>query len=222
MEHALTQKPRLQRPRSQQPRSDARHNRAHILGVARATFAAQGLEVTMRELARRCELGVATLYRHFPTREDLVVAAFAEQVRECVATVAHAAEDPDAWRGITAVVEEVCTRQALDRGFNAALLGSASLKKVFAVERAQNVRALTRLVDRARREGAVRQDLTVEDLWLVLAATATPNPSVPDSGRALVEVRRLAALLLQGMRAQPTAVLIPLPVRQHLQQRPAS
>ena len=163
----------------------------------------------MRELARRCGLGVATLYRHFPTREDLVVAAFAEQVRECVATVAGAAEDPDAWRGISTVVEEVCTRQALDRGFNAALLGSAATGKVFAAERAQNIRVLTRLVDRARREGAVRPDLTVEDFRLVLAATATP----PGGGRALVEVRRLAALLLQGIRAQPATALIPLPAR---------
>jgi AcrR family transcriptional regulator len=175
----------------------------------------------MGELARRCELGVATLYRHFPTREDLVVAAFADQVRECVATVANAADDPDAWQGISAVVEEVCTRQALDRGFNAALLGSASLTKVFAVERAHNVRVLTRLVDRARREGAVRQDLTVEDFWLVLAATAVPQPSALDGGRALVEARRLGALLLQGMRPQSTAALVPLPVRNHAQQHPA-
>lgn len=165
----------------------------------------------MRELARRCRLGVATLYRHFPTREDLVVAAFAEQVRECVATVAGAAEDPDAWRGISTVVEEVCTRQALDRSFNAALLGSAATGKVFAAERAQNIRVLTRLVDRARREGAVRPDLTVEDFRLVLAATATPPRYPPGSGRALVEMRRLAALLLQGIRAQPATALIPLP-----------
>lgn len=205
---------------TRKPRSDARHNRSHILTVARATFAAQGLDVTMRELARRSKLGVATLYRHFPTREDLVVAAFAEQVRECVATVADAVENPDVWQGISAVVEEVCTRQALDRGFNAVLLGP--MGKIFATERAQNIRALTVLVDRARREGALRPDLTVDDFRLVLAATATPYLSARSPELALVEVRRLAALLLQGMRADPAAALIPLPTRQRGHQRPAS
>lgn len=195
------------------PRSDARQNRERILTVARQTFATAGLEVTMREVARRAQLGVATLYRHFPTRDDLVVAAFAEQVRDCVATVAAAAEDPDAWRGVDAVVDEVCTRQALDRGFTAALLGTGSTKRLFAAERAQNLRAVARLVDRARSEGVVRPDLTVGDFRLVLAATGVRGPATLPPEQAVLEVRRLAALLLQGIRAQPDATLIPLPTR---------
>jgi AcrR family transcriptional regulator len=184
-------------------RSDARHNRSRILAVARATFASDGLDVTMREVARRSGLGVATLYRHFPTREDLVVAAFAQQVQDCVATVAAAADDPDVWRGITTVINEVCSRQALNRGFTAALLGAARTGGLFAAERAQNVRAVTRLVERARREGVVRPDLTVEDLQLVLAATATPPRSAVGTEQTLLEVRRLARILLQGMRQHP-------------------
>ena len=184
-------------------RSDARHNRARILAVARATFASDGLDVTMREVARRSGLGVATLYRHFPTREDLVVAAFAQQVRDCVATVAAAADDPDAWRGIRTVIDEVCTRQALNRGFTAALLGAATTGGLFTTERAQNVRAVTRLVERARREGIVRPDVTVEDFHLVLAATATPHRAALDPEQTLVEVRRLAGILLEGIRSHP-------------------
>lgn len=196
---------------TRKPRSDARHNRAHVLSVARETFAAQGLEVTMRELARRSELGVATLYRHFPTREDLVIAAFAEQVADCLDTVGRAAADPDAWRGIVTVVGEVCNRQIQDRGFNAALLGSTTVEKVFARERAQSLEAMARLIGRARSEGVVRPDLTVEDFQLVLVATASRRSGAIDSGRALVEARRLAALLLQGIRAKPTVTLEPLP-----------
>lgn len=186
------------------------------MAVARRTFAAEGLDVTMREVARRAGLGVATLYRHFPTRDDLVVAAFADEVQACVATVAAAAQDPDTWRGITTVVDEICSRQALDRGFSAALLGSATTREIFASERAQNRRVVADLVDRARREGVVRADLSVEDFRLVLAATAAPHLAALDPGRALVEVRRLAALLLQGMRPQPYGALLPLPGRQPL------
>jgi len=195
----------VDRTLTQKPRSDARKNRSHILSVARATFAAEGLDVTMREFARRSELGVATLYRHFPTREDLVVATFAEQVRECVATVAAASNDLDVWRGINTVVEEICIRQVLDRGFSGVLLGSVASGKIFAAERAENLRSLTRLVDRARRESLVRPDLTVDDFRLILAATATPHLSAPGTEQALREVRRLAALLLQGIRTQTAA-----------------
>jgi AcrR family transcriptional regulator len=197
----------------QKTRSDAHRNRTRILAEARTAFAFDGLDVTMREVARRCGLGVATLYRHFPTREDLVVAAFAEQVRDCVATVAAAAEDADVWRGITTVVDEVVTRAALDRGFTAALLGSGTTAKVFAVERRQNMQAVDRLIDRAHRVGAVRPDLTIEDFRLVLAATAMPRLAALGPERALIQVRRLAALLLQGIRADPTAPLLPLPTR---------
>jgi AcrR family transcriptional regulator len=201
MDAALTRK----------PRSDARHNRSHVLSVARATFAAQGLEVTMRELARRSGLGVATLYRHFPTREDLVSAAFAEQVAGCLEIVRNAAADPDAWRGIVTVVEEICIRQTQDRGFNAALLGSTTMGKIFAPERAENARALAGLIGRARREGAVRTDLTIEDFQLVLIAIASRRAVALDTAQAHIEARRLAALLLQGIRAQPNAALEPLP-----------
>ena len=196
---------------TRKPRSDARNNRAHILSVARRTFAVDGLDVTMREIARRSELGVATLYRHFPTREDLINVAFAEQVSDCLETVRKAADDPDAWRGVCTVVREVCSRQTQDRGFNAALLGSTQMGGVFAPERAANVRALARLIERAHREEAVRPDLTLEDFHLVLVATAARRGSALDTERAPIEAHRLAALLLQGMRARPSAALEPLP-----------
>ncbi len=83
---------------TRKPRSDAQQNRARVLSVARRSFAADGLDVTMREIARRSKLGVATVYRHFPAREDLVTAAFAEQVAACTACVA--APWPTLTRGV--------------------------------------------------------------------------------------------------------------------------
>ncbi len=179
--------------------------------MARALFATDGLDVTMREVARRAELGVATIYRHFPTREALITAVFADQVAACTATVAGAVADPDPWRGIITIVDEVCAQQALDRGFTSALLGSAATATVFAAERADNARALAELTGRARRQGVVRSDFTAADLGLVLSATRDVTAPTPD--RALAEVRRLAALLLQGMRARPAIPPEPLPRR---------
>src|ERR1700729_80765 len=64
-------------------RSDARDNRELILDAARALFAAEGLNVPMREIARRAGVGPATLYRRFPTKEMLVTEAFADQMLAC-------------------------------------------------------------------------------------------------------------------------------------------
>lgn len=68
------------------------------MAVARAAFAADGLDLPVHEIARRAGLGVATVYRHFPSRQDLVTAVLAEQVTACRARMRAALEDPDPWR----------------------------------------------------------------------------------------------------------------------------
>lgn len=93
-------------------------------------------------------------------------------------------------------------RQALDRGFNAALLGSESTRTIFANERAANARALAVLLEKAHRARVVRADLHVDDIGLALRAAAAV--SAASSGDPLRAVQRLAALLLEGMRAHPT------------------
>lgn len=73
-------------------RSDALDNRERILDAARALFSADGLNVPMREIARRAGVGPATLYRHFPTKQMLVADAFADQLRACRAIVDEGAQ----------------------------------------------------------------------------------------------------------------------------------
>ena len=65
---------------TRKPRTDAAYNRRHILAVAHEAFGADGLDLPVREVARRAGLGAATVYRHFPSREDLVDAVLAQQV----------------------------------------------------------------------------------------------------------------------------------------------
>jgi AcrR family transcriptional regulator len=185
---------------SRNSRSDARTNRAHLVAVARTTFAEEGLNVTTREIARRARLGAATVYRHFPSRADLVTAAFRQQVADCTAAVADALADPDPWRGLSRVIEEIGGRQALDRAFVSALLTDTT---VFAAERARNAAAFRKIVARARAAGVLRPDFTVADLRILLTATTGLTASRPD--RRLTDVRRLTTLLLEGLRAHPRA-----------------
>ena len=101
-------------------RSDARDNRERILDAARAVFAAEGLDVPMREIARRAGVGPATLYRRFPTKEMLATEAFTDQMRACQAIVDEGLADPDPWHGFCLVIEKICELHARDRGFTAA------------------------------------------------------------------------------------------------------
>src|SRR3954466_8573031 len=97
-------------------RADAARNREAIVEAARAVFAEQGLDAPLDEIARRAGTGNATLYRRFPTREDLVAAVFAERMVEQLSAVEAGLANPDAWGGFASYVIAVGAMQARDRG----------------------------------------------------------------------------------------------------------
>ncbi|MFY1634162.1 TetR/AcrR family transcriptional regulator [Solwaraspora sp. WMMB335] len=105
-------------------RADARQNRDRIVDVARELFAERGLDVPMAAIARHARVGVATLYRRFPTKESLVTEVFAAQFQACVSVIDDALADPDPWHGFCAAIEKVCAMQAADRGFGAAFIAA--------------------------------------------------------------------------------------------------
>jgi AcrR family transcriptional regulator len=184
-------------------RRDAEHNQQHIVAVARAAFAADGLELPMREIARRAGLGVATVYRHFPARPDLIDAVLAEQVAACEAEMQAALSDPDAWRALCAIVQTFGVRQIRDRGLNEALLGFHAAGEAFAEQRRAHARALEDLVDRAHTQRRLRPGLSVQDVRIGLRAIASFRSLPPES--AMVAVQRLTDLVLAGL-AGPAAV----------------
>ena len=180
-------------------RADARRNRDRIVGAAREAFAALGIDVPMAEIARSAGVGVATLYRRFPTKEALVAEAFAEQLAECVSVVDDALLDPDPWRGFCAVVEKVCDMQAADRGFTAAFASAFPDAVAFERERAEH--GFAELARRAKESGQLRADFAQDDLTLVIMAN---GGIVTESAEAtLAASRRLVAYLLQSFRAHP-------------------
>ena len=192
-------------------RSDARDNRDRILEVARATFADEGLDVTMREIARRAGVGVATLYRRFPTKESLVVGAFVEQLAACTAIVERGLADPDPWRGFCTVVETVCAMHALDRGFTAAFISAFPNAIDFARVRDQALRSIAELALRAKQAGGLRPDFVLDDLIMVIMANGGIRADSPAA--AVAASRRFAALLVQSFAAQPGATPLPPAVR---------
>ncbi|WP_260479227.1 TetR/AcrR family transcriptional regulator [Kibdelosporangium aridum] len=190
-------------------RTDAAANRAKILDTAREIFSTQGLDVPMSEIARRAGLGVATLYRRFPTKEDLVAAAFAEQMTECAGLLDTALADPDPWHAFCQVVEEVCAMQAKDRGFSKAFVTAFPHVSEFRALRERAERGLAELVARAQAAGMLRPDFHPSDLTLLLLANSGIHGGTP--GVTAEASRRFVAYLLQAFRAGNTAPL-PRPV----------
>lgn len=188
-------------------RSDALDNRARILEAARALFSAEGLDVPMREIARRAGVGPATLYRRFPTKRDLVTEAFEDQLRACRVAVDAGCAHPDPWAGLCLVIETVCELHARDRGFTDAFVSAYPGAADVVTERQYTLRAVAALARRAKESGRLRPDFVVDDLILALMANRGIRLSSP--AHQVTASRRFAKLLIQAFEARPSAEPLP-------------
>lgn len=188
-------------------RADARRNRERILEAAREVFAAQGIDAPMSAVARRAGVGVATLYRRFPTRTALATAAFAQQLTQCATALDDALADPDPGRGLYTFLKEVCVTQVTDRGFTPVFLDQFPGPLDHERERDRAEEGLARLVQRAREAGQLRDDFDPADITLLLLA----NSGLIGQPRevALAASRRLLAYLFQAFQAPGSAPLPP-------------
>lgn len=192
-------------------RSDARDNRDRLLDAARALFSVDGLTVPMRDVARRAGVGPATLYRHFPTKEDLVTAAFEDQLRACRDIIDEACADPDPWRGLCQVIERICVLHAQDRGFTEAFLSAYPRAFTATVGHGHMLQAIADLAARAKRTGRLRPDFVPDDLVLMLLANKGLQTASPTARPAAS--RRFAAYIIQALTHGPHNTPLPPPAR---------
>lgn len=189
-------------------RVDAERNRGSLVAAAQEVFAEQGLEAPLEEIAARAGVGIATLYRRFPTRSQLVAAALSAKVAKYAQAAKQALSAPDPWVGFAGFVERICALQADDRGLGDLL--SMALPADEGVEQ-MRLRAndqVIELVERAKAAGTLRQGFVGEDLLLLLIATAAV---VHVTGRDAPDAwRRFAALMLDAFRG-PEASELPAP-----------
>jgi AcrR family transcriptional regulator len=180
-------------------RADAEDNRGRVLEAARTLFADRGLQVTMREVARTAGVGPATLYRRFPTRQDLIEAAFDDELRACRSIVEEGAADPDAWRGLCSIVTRISELNARNHGFVDAFLVAHPARGDFRAHRASLLRTFAALAERARASGRLRADVEMEDIVVLLLA-GRGLATGPLETR-LARARRYAALQIAALRA---------------------
>jgi AcrR family transcriptional regulator len=179
-------------------RSDACRNRDAILAAARDVFARQGLQAPLEDIARQAGVGIATVYRRFPSRERLVAAALLEKVRQYADAAEQARANPDPWAGFAQFVRRSCALQANDRGLSEWLSMTLPASEEVEHLRATVYRHVTDLAERAKAAGRLRPDFVPEDLLLVLIANAAVlHVSGPDATRAWP---RLVALFLDAFQ----------------------
>jgi AcrR family transcriptional regulator len=188
-------------------RSDAARNRGRLLDAAAGLIAERGSDVDVREIARRAEVGMGTLYRHFPTKEALLDAAL-EHVFTSWAEQAAAALTGRAWSDLSWFLGDALTRQTASPGLLDAYcqaLPSQAGNTARQHCRQQVGPLIAELVRAAREAGELRPDVTAEDVSLLLVALGRIVPVVPESAW-----RRVLQVALDGLRATAAT---PIPAR---------
>ena len=193
--HLVTMPPVSVVPTSGKPlRADARRNRERILKAARAVFADQGMHSQIDDVARRAKVGVGTVYRHFPTKEALVLALVRERFEEIAGYALDALEREDAWEGFCELIWRAAERNAVDRAFCEAVAGSDQSR---VVEEVGLLRSTELLIERAKAQGKMRADATERDVPIMMAGVSSVmrQSPTPDAWR------RHLTLMLDGLRA---------------------
>lgn len=179
-------------------RADAARNRAALLAAAADEFAERGMDASVADIARRAGVGKGTVFRHFPTKDDLIAAIVLDRVDELTTAGQRLldAEDPGA-----ALLEFMTVaahqRQQRDLSF---LHGAGDVDPAVATARERMYRTVHDLVDRARGHGALRADITGTDVILLMCAPNYVAGYAPGASPDLW--RRYLGILFDGLRPQ--------------------
>ena len=173
---------------SRSPRADAARNRERLLGAAKDVFSAGGPEASLEAVARRAGVGIGTLYRHFPTREALFEAVYRREVDE-LAALAEGAEGSPA-EALRAWVKANVAFVATKKGMAAALALAAYNKDLSAYSIARLNEAAGLLLGRARAAGALRADITPQELTRAVLGFCVVNdqPGWRETALKLIDV----------------------------------
>jgi AcrR family transcriptional regulator len=184
---------------SRKPRADAQRNRDGLLAAAKAAFAEVGPEASLEEIARRADVGIGTLYRHFPTRDAIVEAVYRREVQHLadaaprLADSRPPAEALRAWMRV--FIDYIAAKKVIAPALKSLVGGGSAL---YADSGARITEAIGLLVERARASGDIRPDADSADLLRALIGFAYVN-SAPDWEAS---ARRLIDLLIDGLRSQ--------------------
>jgi AcrR family transcriptional regulator len=187
----VTSAKRTARAADRRLRSDAQRNRDDILAAAVVAFT-RDANASLEGIARAAGVGIGTLYRHYPTRESLIEAAYRTEIEKLCGAAPGLLEKhpPDVAlaRFLDRFIDDMLTRRGMIQAFRAVIAASrTSLNQSLSMIAA----AVAPLIEAGKHEGVLRDDVTVDDFICVKGAVANARPE---------NARRLAAILLDGLR----------------------
>jgi AcrR family transcriptional regulator len=179
-------------------RADARRNREAVLAAARKRFAKCGLECQMEDIARTAGVGVGTVYRHFPTKGDLIAALVADRFERLAARAREALAEEDPWQAFCDLMRFSAELQVRDRALSEIISSQPQLGQHEAVASGL-VATTTELIAKAQKAGEMRKDAVIEDVPTLicgLGAVAAGSGSMPE-----LNWDRYVEIMLDGLRA---------------------
>ena len=183
-------------PTRRPQRADARRNYEKLLAVAREEFTEHGASATLDDIARRAEVGPATLYRHFPTRQHLLEAVYLEEVEAMAQSAADLADLPP-WDALEQWLHDFLGYAATKRALAEEMLAYIDQDaEVFRACRVALRSAGDALLGRAQAAGVVRPDASFMDVARLLGGIAAIPRAEPE------EVERIFDIVLDGLRYQ--------------------
>jgi AcrR family transcriptional regulator len=188
---------------ARKPRADALRNRERVLEAAKTVFSSGGADASLEAVARCAGVGIGTLYRHFPTRETLYEAVYrreVEQLGELAEQLKNEPEPVDALRRLLSCnVEFVATKKGMSAALALAAQASPELRS-YSFDRL--TRAASALLDRAVAAGAIRGDVSAEDLIRALVGMCYMH----DQPGWQHTVLRLLDVFVDGLRLRDSQV----------------
>ena len=182
---------------ARKPRTDALRNRERILEVAKAAFTRQGANASLEEIAKQAGVGAGTLYRHFPTRDELIEGVYRNEVGKLAAAAARFAETMSPLEALRAwmllLVEYIASKHIIAPALNTIAGGPSRLHEG---SRSLIQGAIDVLVKRAKRSGDLRRDLDAYDLLRALIGVSHVGSGADWQQSA----RRLVDILIAGSR----------------------
>jgi AcrR family transcriptional regulator len=190
---------------TRRPRADALRNRTRLIDAAVAVFAEHGLDVSVARIAGRAGVGTATLFRNFPTKDDLIYAVIEARVSELLQIAERALEVEDPAAAFEQFLFAVADIQVRDRGFFEAIHSRLIDEPALLECKLGMTGAAGKILERAQEAGAVRRDVGPEDLrFIVSSAVSFDSAAQPDLHRRYLQI------MLDGLRPE-RASRLPVP-----------
>jgi AcrR family transcriptional regulator len=189
-------------------RADAARNRERIIAAAAAVFAERGLDAATAEIAHRAGVGEATLFRRFPTKDDLIDAIIETRMEEVAVLADAAADHPDPAVALERFMADLVKQFSRDKGFFEAAGERCMNDPRFEPQRERALEAAGRLLRRAQDAGAVRTDLSPSDVSF-LAGSAMYAMEVSKPGLREDLWKRYLRVILDGMKPDGASKLRP-------------